>query len=118
VTQQISTTTQTKAEMLADRVPFLNRGRSKRDGRGFFLMPGSKEGVVYYSSALGCTCPGFRNRGVCCHQEACRIARNRAQNELITLAQRCRVADCGNMRESRTGRCAAHFQTLVDELGL
>jgi hypothetical protein len=118
MTQQISTTTQQKAEMLADSVPFLNRGRSKRDGRGFFIIPGSKAGTAWWANALGCNCPGFLARGVCAHQEACRIARDRAQAEVVRLAQRCRVADCTAMSETRTGRCSAHFQTLIDELGI
>jgi hypothetical protein len=109
---------QAKAERLATVLPFLHKGRSKRDGARFFIIPGSKAGTAWWANALGCNCPGFLARGVCAHQEACRIARDRAQAEVVRLAQRCRVDGCGNMRESRTGRCREHFATLVEELGI
>jgi hypothetical protein len=109
---------QAKAERLATALPFLHKGRSKRDGARFFIIPGSKAGTAWWANALGCNCPGFLARGVCAHQEACRIARDRAQAEVIALAQRCRVADCTAMSTTRSQRCDAHFQTLVDELGI
>jgi hypothetical protein len=48
-------------------------------GQGFYVIPSREEPltVAYYASALGCTCPGFRNRGVCAHQQACVIVHQR-----------------------------------------
>src|SRR4051794_12286224 len=51
-----------RAELMAPSIPMLSRGRSKVTGQSFYLVPGSKAGTVYYSSSLGCTCPGFRAR--------------------------------------------------------
>ena len=43
-------------------------GRSKMNGRPFFVIPGSK-GVAHWTAAdgSGCTCRGFRFRGRCSH---------------------------------------------------
>lgn len=77
-TQMVTPTIRKRAEELAARLPFLSRGRSKLNGAGFYLVPGRVEGVVYYSSSLGCTCKGYLHRGICSHQQACVIAEQRA----------------------------------------
>ncbi len=41
-------------------------GRSKQTGRRFWLVRGSR-GRSYFTTADGCSCPGFRHRGVCSH---------------------------------------------------
>ena len=41
-------------------------GRSKATGRPFWLVRGS-QGRSYFTTADGCSCPGFRHRGVCSH---------------------------------------------------
>ena len=44
-------------------------GRSKATGQSFWLVRGS-QGRSYFTTADGCSCPGFRHRGVCSHQMA------------------------------------------------
>ena len=44
-------------------------GRTKANGRPFWLVRGS-QGRSYFVAADGCSCPGFRHRGVCSHQMA------------------------------------------------
>jgi hypothetical protein len=56
-------------------------GRSKRDGRAFFVIPSRSEpSKAHYTTAYGCTCKGARRNGDCAHQEAVRMreARERA----------------------------------------
>lgn len=44
-------------------------GRSKETGRSFWLVRGS-QGRSYFTTSDGCSCPGFRHRGVCSHSLA------------------------------------------------
>ena len=44
-------------------------GRSKETGRSFWLVRGS-QGRSYFTTADGCSCPGYRHRGVCSHSLA------------------------------------------------
>jgi len=41
-------------------------GRSKATGQSFWLIQGSA-GHAHWATAYGCTCPGYRHRGVCSH---------------------------------------------------
>ena len=58
----------------------LSPGRSKATRHAFWLVRGS-QGRSYFTSSDGCSCPGYRHRGVCSHQIACtmRQAREAAQ---------------------------------------
>ncbi len=53
-------------------------GRSKANGRPFFVIPGSK-GVAHWTAAdgSGCTCRGFAYRGQCSHVLAVKLRRER-----------------------------------------
>ena len=73
-TRSISPAMQAKAEALALQVPLLSRGRSKATGEAFVLMPGSDPSTAHYTTVYGCTCAGFKRRGVCTHQLAVSIA--------------------------------------------
>ena len=73
-TSSISPAMQRKAEGLAACVPLLNRGRSKATGETFVLVPDSESNVAHYTTTYGCTCIGFKRRGVCTHQLAVSIA--------------------------------------------
>ena len=53
-------------------------GRSKETGRTFWLVRGS-QGRSYFTTADGCTCPGFAYRGVCSHQLAAQAKERAAQ---------------------------------------
>jgi hypothetical protein len=46
-----------------------SRGVRKSDGLAFVLFTGSK-GAVYFSTETACSCPGYRHRGICAHQQA------------------------------------------------
>lgn len=51
-----------------------HRGRSKVNGRQFYLIPSRSEpGVAHYTTSYGCTCRGARKRGDCAHSEAVRM---------------------------------------------
>src|SRR5690348_8405804 len=76
-TRSISPAMQRKAEALAARAHTWARGRSKLDGAGFYVIPGSAPTVAHYANVFGCTCEGYRRRGVCAHNEACKILRRR-----------------------------------------
>src|SRR4051794_26478356 len=76
-----------RAEQLAQKATTWHRGRAKSNGQGFYLVPGTKPGVAYYSSHVGCTCEGFRRRGVCAHQQACLIVLQRQEAPRIKAAQ-------------------------------
>jgi hypothetical protein len=41
-------------------------GRSKQTGQTFWLVRGSR-GRSYFCTPTGCSCPGYRHRGVCSH---------------------------------------------------
>ena len=73
-TVSVSPAMQAKAEALALQVPLLSRGRSKATGEAFVIVPGSEPNVAHYTTAYGCTCAGFKRRGVCTHQLAVSIA--------------------------------------------
>jgi hypothetical protein len=110
-----------RAELLAEQAPTWHRGRSKVDGRHFYLVPGSAAGVVYYSSHLGCTCPGFRHRGVCAHQQAALILVRRAEARLQMQMPDfgpCTARGCARPATGKARRCDAHFAELIERLGI
>ena len=93
-----------KAEQLAEGAHLWHRGRSKRNGQAFYLVPGSKPGVVYYSNHLGCTCPGFRNRGVCALQQAALIVLQRAEDAIRAETQPAPAKSAQQLHEERQQR--------------
>ncbi len=78
------------AQLVAERDRWLN-GRSKENGRPFYVIPGSK-GVAHWTAAdgSGCTCRGYQYRGQCSHVLAVReynaIADAEALGELAFAA--------------------------------
>ncbi len=60
---------QAAAEALLAAPEKWSHGRSKVDGRSFWLIQGSK-GTAHWTSSYGCTCRGFAYRGCCSHQVA------------------------------------------------
>jgi hypothetical protein len=51
-----------------------HRGRSKANGRAFYVIPSRSEpGVAHWTTTYGCTCKGARRRGDCAHSEAVRM---------------------------------------------
>lgn len=104
-----------KAEALVSRIPFLSKGRSKITGDEFAIFPGSVEGTAWWANFSGCTCPGFRHRGICAHQLACdllgeREEASRQAEAVPTLASYrdlfpgC-VAGCGELVERKNQKC-------------
>lgn len=63
-----------KAEALAARSAEWCKGRSKRDGREFYVITSSDGRSAHYTTNYACTCEGFRRRGECSHREAVRLA--------------------------------------------
>ena len=74
---------------MADQAHTWHRGRSKQDGTPFFLIPSSDkpDKVAHRANVHGCTCTGFKNRGVCAHNEACQILRQRADAAITANVQ-------------------------------
>lgn len=58
------------------------RGRRKADGRPFFVVPGSRSGVVYYADASDCTCPDSRERQRTCKHSLAVQQHERAQRQV------------------------------------
>jgi len=96
-----------KAEALAAQMPLFSRGRSKRTGESFVIVPGSTPGSAHWATSAGCTCVGFDKRGVCTHSLAVAIRQRQA-----TPAPLCSEAGC---REDagRSGRCLSHNRRLL-----
>lgn len=65
-----ASTTLAKAKALASTSQTWARGRSKRTGASFYVIPASDGRSAHYSTADGCTCTGFMHRGRCSHVEA------------------------------------------------
>jgi hypothetical protein len=57
---------QARAAVLLSEQTRWSRGTSKETGQPFWLIPGSK-GTAHYTTAFGCTCKSFTNRGTCSH---------------------------------------------------
>ena len=55
------------------------RGRRKSDGLSLVIFPSSKPGHAYYTSQIGCTCPGYFHRGGCAHALAVQLEAKWAQ---------------------------------------
>ena len=51
--------------------------------------------TAHYTSHFGCTCAGFKNRGVCTHQLACQIVRERSDAPIVAKVE---TADAGRQR--------------------
>lgn len=96
-TATVTPSMQRKADALAAQVPLFSRGRSKKTGESFVIVPGSTEGVAHWTTARGCTCIGFQKRGTCTHQLA--VAASQAPR------QTCLRKGCENPTEGRTRLC-------------
>jgi len=81
-TVSVSPAVQAKAEALAAQAHTWNRGRSKQDGTPFYVIPGSKPMTAHWANIHGCTCEGYRRRGVCTHQLACFILQRRSDAQI------------------------------------
>ena len=109
-----------KAEQLVAQASTWARGRSKVDGSGFFIVPASDGKSAHWSSPLGCTCRGHRERGICTHQLACQILQRQADAQ-IAAKHAVDFGPCRRCSEPATGKsklCDRHFTELVDRIGL
>jgi hypothetical protein len=77
---QGTTAMQAAAEMLASYSDRWAHGTRNADGQPFVLFAGSK-GAVYYTSERGCSCPGYRFRGICSHRLALELQDEREARE-------------------------------------
>lgn len=70
---------QRRATELAVRLPFMSRGRAKSNGRAFYLVPSQSGTTSYYTATTGdgCSCAGFRSRGICSHSVAAAMVQAR-----------------------------------------
>lgn len=116
---------QAKAERLAGMLATCPRGRSKVNGTGFYIIPGTRPRVAHYANHLGCDCEGYRRRGVCTHQQACLIALRRGEAPRIMAGQRnyatygqCSTRGCVAAAVGTSGRCGGCWRELRDRLGI
>jgi len=73
-TTTLSQATLNEAHQMALQSHTWSHGRSKRNGREFFVIPSRSEaGKAHYTTSYGCTCRGFLKRGDCAHAEAVRM---------------------------------------------
>lgn len=66
-----------KAHELALKVWTFNTGRSKVDGRTFYVIPASDGMSAHWTTSYGCSCKGHRRHGICSHVEAIRLYEHR-----------------------------------------
>lgn len=72
--QTLSQPTLRKAHELALKGHLWHTGRSKINGRAFYLIPSqSTPGTAHRTTHYGCTCTSYRHRGDCVHVEAVRM---------------------------------------------
>ena len=88
------------------------KGTRNADGLRFYSFTSSRnQKVLYMTSVLGCTCPGFTNRGICCHS----IAVTEAQaSQVLTATMPAVVRTLGrantNVNEMGFGRQLRNLQ--------
>ena len=87
-----------RAAELAESAHLWAHGRSKLDGTGFYLVPGSTPGVAHYANSFGCTCPSYRHRGVCAHNEACKLLQRREDAAIEATVQTARAERLAKLR--------------------
>jgi hypothetical protein len=116
----LSRETSAKADRLVEMIPTLPKGTQKGTGIRFVIFPSSDdpEHIGHTATALICSCQGHKRYGMCSHRAAMIRARDRAQNELIAMAQRCSTDGCGNMRQTRNGHCFDCVGKMADRLGI
>jgi len=118
---------QAKALKLAEQFPLFSRGRSKRNGREFVVVPGTERGTAHWTAVdgLACTCKGFQRRNICTHALTAQIVAERtaetvepapevkqaeASKPRRTYADLFPLCDVAGCREDalRSGRCLDH----------
>jgi hypothetical protein len=111
--------TRRRADQLLAHADRWSRGVRHTDGLALVTFSGSKPGAVYFTSTLGCTCPGFRHRGVCCHsvavsehQAEADAAERRAHESMYPSPKRRPTYEdlfpacpCGDIAEHKDGLC-------------
>ena len=109
---------QAGAEQLLAEPARWTPARRKADGRPFFIVRGRTG--TYYTAAdgAGCTCPGYRRRGICSHSLAAtmRECQAAARQPVIT----CAFPECAEPVEV-PGLCGWHAERkarLARELGV
>ena len=114
--QTVSPAMTRKAEALAAQMPLFSRGRSKRTGESFVIVPGSTPGTAHWATSAGCTCIGFDKRGVCTHSLAVAIRELQAgpapKKSYAELYPVCSVNGCDE-DAGRSGRCLGHNRQLL-----
>lgn len=74
IKQILSQATLNEAFTMAMQGHTWHKGRSKKTGQAFYLIPSrSIPNTAHRTTHYGCTCTGHRRRGDCVHTEAVRI---------------------------------------------
>jgi hypothetical protein len=109
-----------RAERLAELLPHYPRGMSRVNGSRFWIIPAGSRPAAYYSSHLGCSCPGFQHRGVCAHQLACLLVvqRSEASQTAASNSGPCVGHGCTAQATGKSRRCDRHFAELIERPGI
>lgn len=120
--QTLSQATRNEAFTMAMQGHRWHRGRSKKTGAPFYLIPSrSVPGTAHRTTSYGCTCTGYDRNGDCAHTEAVRIfeAGEQAARKPVSryaLLAGCSARNCDNDREAGDSRyCSNHV--LVEAFG-
>ena len=110
----MTTATEAKVAQLVATADTWSRGRSKRDGTEFWIIPASTGKTAHWATATGCTCKSFRWRGTCSHSLAVKARQDRERAALQTadrypvrLTDPYRYCRCGMLIERWQRRCDA-----------
>lgn len=111
-TSIVSPPMQRKAEHLAELLPTLSTGTSKRTGQRFFVVPASKRMTAHWTATdgSGCTCLGYQRRGTCTHSIAAQILHTAtrprfARPSYADLFPECKTSGCTDVADHRDGYC-------------
>jgi hypothetical protein len=68
-----------KAEVLAEQMALMSRGRSKETGQPFIVVSASNRMTAHWTAVdgTGCTCLGYQRRGICTRAIAAKIVHDR-----------------------------------------
>jgi hypothetical protein len=80
----MTTATEAKVAQLVATAETWSRGRSKRDGTAFWIIPASTGATAHWATASACTCRSFYFRGTCSHQPAVKAREDRERAALQT----------------------------------
>ena len=109
----MTTATEAKVAQLVATAETWARGRSKRDGTAFWIIPASDGRTAHWATATACTCKSFRWRGTCSHSLAVKT-RQDCERAALQTADRYPVRPTDPYRYCRCGVLIKRWQRRCD----